>query len=64
MKEQIKSYLEAMIKKYEREVECFGRDSQYANEIFDEMIGAKELAEVLLQEPVNLGRDGIVRFGF
>ena len=62
MKEQIISYLQGLLDEYIESREQY--DDRITKHLFYQMIGAKELAEVLLREPVNLQKDGKVTTGF
>lgn len=64
MKEQIIAYLQQSLDEYLADREQYGADDRVVQHRFYEMIGAKELAEVLLREPVNLQKDGKVTTGF
>lgn len=63
-KEMMINYLQEMLTKYKRVEEKYGVHNEYTNELFNDMIACKEMAEALIQEPVNLGKDGVVRVGF
>lgn len=58
------AYLQSMMEEYKRRGEKFGLQHEYTEEIFDNMIACKEMAEALIGAPVNLRRDGTVTIGF
>lgn len=64
MKEQMINYLQNMLTRYQTIEAKYGADSEYADELFTEMIACKEMVEALICEPVNLGLNGKVTVGF
>lgn len=62
--EQMISYLQAKLTKFQVEVEKYGMEDRVVEELFDEMIACKEMVECLIQMPVNLQMDGKVTVGF
>ena len=64
MREQMIAYLQGMMDDFKKAEAKFGIDSSYVIEKLDAMIACKEMVEALLQEPVNLGVNGIVTVGF
>ena len=64
MKEKMIAYLQAMLTEYLEEKSQFGSEDRVVKHKFYEMIGAKEMAESLIGEPVNLGLNGKVTVGF
>ena len=64
MKDRIIAYLQQSLDEYMADRERYGSDDRVVQHRFYEMIGAKELAEVLLREPVSLQKDGKVTTGF
>lgn len=69
MKEVVKTqvmlgYLQSLLTEFMSEKDAFGADDRIVNKKLDQMIACKEMAEVLIGEPVNLGKNGIVTTGF
>ena len=64
MKEQMLAYLQGMMDNFKREEARWGMNDRLVLEKLDAMIACKEMVEALLQEPVNLGVNGIVTIGF
>ena len=62
--EQVITYLQFRLDDFVEFRKDFGDDDERTIAKFDQMIGAKEMAEVLLQMPVNLQLDGKVTVGF
>ena len=63
-REQMIDYLQNKLDRFKVLEEKYGFENEYVSEFFDEMIACKEMAEVLLGEPVNLGLNGKVTVGF
>ena len=64
IKEPIINYLQSMLNEFKKREERYGIDSEYTLEFLHKMIACKEMAEDLIKEPVNLGKNGIVTTGF
>ena len=64
MKEQMLAYLQGMMDDFKKAEARWGIDNSGVIEKLDAMIACKEMVEALLQEPVNLGVNGIVTIGF
>ena len=64
MKEQMINYLQSMMDRFQSEMERYGKDDRIVEKRFDDMIACKEMVEALIQEPVNLQKDGRVTVGF
>ena len=63
-KDRMLRLLQERLTDYLAEKAKFGPDDRIVVKKFSEMIGCKEMAEVLIGLPVNLGRDGIVTVGY
>lgn len=61
--EQMLQYLQELLTDFMETKEKFGTDSDFVHYKMDMMIGAKEMVEALLCEPVNLQKDGKVTVG-
>lgn len=69
MKEVVKTqvmlgYLQSLLTEFMSEKDAFGPDDRIVNKKLDQMIACKEMVEILIGEPVNLGKNGIVTTGF
>ena len=64
MKEKMIEYLQQMLDKFNDEMERYGKDDRIVDKRFDDMIAGKEMVEALIEEPVNLQKDGKVIVGF
>lgn len=64
MKEQMIKYLQSMMDNFQKEKERYGIDDERVIVKLDGMIACKEMVEALIQEPVNLQKDGKVTVGF
>lgn len=69
MKEVVKTqvmlgYLQSLLTEFVSEKDAFGTDDRIVNKKLDQMIACKEMVEILIGEPVNLGKNGIVTTGF
>ena len=65
MEQKMLAYLQNRLTQFQRMLE--NRDDYRESEInrcFDEMIACKEMVEYLIQQPVNLQKDGKVTVGF
>lgn len=58
------SYLQMMLDDYNERVEKYGAEERYTKRALHDMIACKEMVEVLIDEPVNLRKDGAVTVGF
>ena len=56
--------LQQMFDMYMDDQRRFGSESERTQMHFGWVIGAKELVEACIGQPVNLQRDGVVRIGF
>ena len=63
-KEMLINYVQNMLTRYKLFEDKYGIHNEYTEELFNDMIACKEMAEAIIQEPVNLGKDGVVRVGF
>lgn len=65
MKERMLDYLQNKLTKFQEMLEKkdYYRESEI-NRAMDEMIALKEMVEYLIQQPVNLRKDGKVTVGF
>ena len=61
--ETMLQYLQELLNDFIKDNERFGSDSDFVHYKMDMMIGAKEMAEALIGEPVNLQKDGRVTVG-
>jgi len=57
-------YLQQMLDDFMQEKEKYGIEDRIVEHKFDAMIACKEMVEALIQEPVNLRKDGRVTVGF
>lgn len=64
MKEKMIEYLQQMLDKFNDEMERYGKYDRMVEKRFDDMIACKEMVEALIEEPVNLQKDGKVTVGF
>ena len=64
MKDQMIKYLQSMMDNFQKEKERYGIDDERVIVKLDGMIACKEMVEALIQEPVNLQKDGKVTVGF
>ena len=62
-KDQMINYLQSMMDKFKHDEAKYGMD-HHTEHILDAMIACKEMVETLIQEPVNLQKDGRVTVGF
>lgn len=58
------SYLQFMLDDYNERVEKYGVEDKYTKNALHDMIACKEMVEALINEPVNLRKDGAVTVGF
>ena len=63
MKTMMINYLQSMMDHFMDQKERYGM-SEYLESRLDAMIACKEMTEALIQEPVNLQKDGKVTVGF
>lgn len=64
MKEAMLKYLQSVMDDFKREEARYGLEDRVVR---DKLVGAlacRQMAEVLIREPVNLGLDGKVTVGF
>ena len=61
--EQMLGYLQSVLDDFMKEKNRPNADDDYVHYKMDMMIGAKELVEALIGEPVNLQKDGRVTVG-
>ena len=64
MKKQMIAYLQSMMDEFKKDEARYGIEDELVESKLDAMIACKEMVEALLQEPVNLGVNGIVTIGF
>ena len=64
MKKQMIAYLQSMMDEFKKDEARYGIEDELVESKLDAMIACKEMVEALLQEPVNLGVNGIVTVGF
>ena len=57
-------YLQSQMDDYKKAEGRYGADDREVLSKLDSMIACKEMAEALLNEPVNLQKDGKVTVGF
>ena len=62
-REAIIEYLQEKLDEFMESKREFGMDRETVRR-FDEMIACKEMAEVLIGEPVNIRKDGKITIGF
>ena len=62
-KEDLLRYLQSQMNDFVKNREQFGMD-RFTEHKLDAMIACKEMVEALIQEPVNLQKDGNVTTGF
>lgn len=58
------SYLQFMLDDYNERLERYGAEDRYTERALHDMIACKEMVEALINEPVNLQKDGVVTVGF
>lgn len=63
-KEDIIRYLQSQMDDFKKDEARFGIEERGTQHKLDAMIACKEMAEALIQEPVNLRTDGRVTIGF
>jgi len=63
-KEDLLRYLQSQMDDFKRNEERFGLEDRIVEHKLDAMIACKEMVEALIQEPVNLQKDGKVTTGF
>ena len=61
--ETMLQYLQEVLDDFMKNKEKFGSDCDFVRYKMDMMIGAKEMVEALIGEPVNLQKDGKVTVG-
>ena len=57
-------YLQAMLTRFQSDMNKYGKDDRIVEKEFDDMIACKEMVEDLVGEPINLQKDGKVTVGF
>ena len=62
-KESMINYLQQMMDRVQGEIQKYGKDDRIVGKRIDDMIACKEMVEAFIQEPVNLGLDGVVSVG-
>lgn len=63
-REALINYLQHDMDKAMSLLKDYGSDDERVQSHISQLIGAKELAEAIIQEPVNLQKDGKVTVGF
>lgn len=63
-KRQMIGYLQSMMDRFKEQEAKWGINDPIVEEMIHSMIACKEMTEALIQEPVNLGKDGRVTVGF
>lgn len=63
-KKSLLRYLQSQMDDYKKAEEQYGGDDREVLSKLHAMIACKEMTEALLQEPVNLQKDGKVTVGF
>ena len=63
-KETLINYLQSQMDDFMKEKERYGIEDRYVERKLDAMIACKEMVEAIIQEPVNLQKDGRVTTGF
>ena len=53
-----------MMDDFKESEEKYGYEDRYVQKRLDDMIACKEMVEAIINEPVNLRKDGIVTIGF
>lgn len=64
MKERMLIYLQMRLDDYRKEAADYGKEDRIVRKKLDALIACKEMVEAVLQEPVNLQKDGRVTIGF
>lgn len=62
-KEQLLAYLQSQMNDVMKNKERYGIEDRIVEHKIDAMIACKEMVETLIQEPVNLQKDGKVTVG-
>lgn len=63
-KENLIAYLQSQMDDFQEELKRYGIEDRVVKNKLDAMIACKEMVEALIQEPVNLQKDGRVTVGF
>ena len=63
-REELLQYLQSQLTDFEDERKKYGSYDRVVKRKLQAMIACKDMVEALLQEPVNLGKDGKVTVGF
>lgn len=63
-KENLIAYLQSQMDDFQEELKQYGIEDRVVKSKLDAMIACKEMVEALIQEPVNLQKDGKVTVGF
>ena len=64
MREQMINYLQMQLSDLQKEISEFGADSRIAIKKYDALIACKEMVEAIIEEPINLMKDGTVTIGY
>ena len=57
-------YLQSQMDDFQEDLKRFGSDDRIVHSKLEAMIACKEMVEALIEEPVNLQKDGKVTVGF
>ena len=64
IKERMICYLQMRMDDYRKEAADYGEDDMIVKKKMDALIACKQMVEAVIQEPVNLQKDGKVTVGF
>lgn len=64
MEQKMINYLQAKLTRLNDMIEKYGIEDREVEHRFDELIAQKELVEAMIEQPVNLRKDGNVTVGF
>lgn len=63
MREKMLAYLQDQMNDWLKEREQFGDDDRIVIKKMHDLIACKEMVEVMIEEPVNLNRNGTITVG-